>query len=69
MMTNAGLTMDKNGQWNTALGKKIDMADFMNIGTDDIAAKFRIFYRGKCLLGITNLSCSCSSCSVNTSAE
>ena len=48
LMKNAGLYMDKNGQWNTASGKKIDMNQIMAISGDTIAeAVFNQYYNNK----------------------
>ena len=48
IMNNAGLSMDKNGQWNTLSGKKLDMTQIMSISGDTIAASvFNQYYNNK----------------------
>ncbi len=48
IMKEAGMSMDKNGQWYTALGKKIDMNKVMEIAGNTIAeAVFNQYYNNK----------------------
>lgn len=48
IMESAGLEMDKTGQWNNALGKKVDMTDVMTVAGEKIADPvFETYYNNK----------------------
>lgn len=48
IMKGSGLVMDKNGQWNYAKGKKLDMADIMAAAGESIANPvFETYYNNK----------------------
>ena len=48
IMESAGLEMDKTGQWNNALGKKVDMTDVMTVAGEKIANPiFETYYNNK----------------------
>ena len=48
IMESAGLEMDKTGQWNNALGKKVDMTDVMTVAGEKIAEPvFETYYNNK----------------------
>ena len=48
IMESAGLEMDKTGQWNNALGKKVDMTDVMTAAGEKIADPvFETYYNNK----------------------
>ncbi|MEE1211260.1 MAG: hypothetical protein UHO11_02080, partial [Treponema sp.] len=48
IMNNAGLSMDKTGQWDTLSGKKLDMTQIMSISGDTIATSvFNQYYNNK----------------------
>lgn len=48
IMKDSGLVMDKNGQWNYAKGKKLDMTDVMTAAGESIANPvFKTYYNNK----------------------